>query len=318
MKTVLNSKKYKYCTIEKPFLTNCTTAVKNEKIQGILENEVLASCVLNSGFKVDPIFSRLNNGYSGLIGNTVALTTEIMGHLFRFGTYKGNFEKEMFGIDKCKDKLDEKYKEKFNIYSSKVLEFKDNRNIITEKDIAKIFEYVLEMSIFEKIYRGDDPNKLFSMNNETYNNIIEEVKSISRYTFKCLLKQKESQVKDSFFSNPVFSTKFSGIMADGGFIINNDLYNIKTTKKSEPYKTDIYQMLMYYLLSRSKKIMKELNNIEFIASDNIENLYIYNSRHTHTYKINIKQLTDEQVDDIMFRIYEIIREPYKNIQFSCI
>lgn len=306
MKTILETKKYKYCTTEKPFLINCTNAIKIKEIQDILQNEVLINCKLVLDFNAKPIYSNLNREYAGLIGNTVALATEIIGHLFRYDTYKGSFEKEMYGAEKCLSKLDNKYKDKFNLYLSKVLEFRDNRNIVTSKNMHKLFDYVLEMSIFEKIYRGDNPNKLFEIDTETCEAIVNEVKNISRYTYKYLLKYKETDVTNSFFSNPIFSTNYSGIMADGGFIIGNSLYNIKTTKNSEPYKNDIYQIILYYLLSRSKKIVKELNNIELIESDNIDDLYIYNSRFAHIYKIEINSLTNEEVDDIMFRIYSII------------
>lgn len=306
MKTILETKKYKYCTTEKPFLTNCTSAIKIKEIQDILQNEVLINCKLVQDFNAKPIYSNLNREYAGLIGNTVALATEIIGHLFRYDIYKGSFEKEMYGAEKCLSKLDNKYKDKFNLYLSKVLEFRDNRNIVTSKNMHKLFDYVLEMSIFEKIYRGDNPNKLFEIDTETCEAIVNEVKNISRYTYKYLLKYKETDVTNSFFSNPIFSTNYSGIMADGGFIIGNSLYNMKTTKKSEPYKNDIYQVILYYLLSRSKKIVKELNNIQLIESDNIDDLYIYNSRFAHIYKIEINSLTNEEVDDIMFRIYSII------------
>ena len=197
MKTILNSKEYQYCTTKKTLLTNCTSAIKIKEIQDILENEVFLSCNFVQGFKVEPIQSILTREYLGLVGNTTALAAEIMGHLFRYNIYKGSFEKEMYGVDKCLSKLDKKYEEKFNEYLSKVLEFRDNRDIITMESMYKIFDYVLEMSIFEKIYRGEDPNKLFDMDIETYNLIIDEVKNISRYTYRYLLKQKEVELEQA-------------------------------------------------------------------------------------------------------------------------
>ena len=60
MKTILETKKYKYCTTEKPFLTNCTSAIKIKEIQDILQNEVLINCKLVQDFNAKPIYSNLN------------------------------------------------------------------------------------------------------------------------------------------------------------------------------------------------------------------------------------------------------------------
>lgn len=314
MKTILSEKEYKYCTDKKVSIWNCTKVVERRDIQDILRNEVLVSCDLVHGFKVKPIFSSLNKEYAGLIGNTVALATEIIGHLFKYGIYKGNFNKEMIGMDECLSKIDKIHEKKFNEYSSKVLEFRDNRSLVTMETIDKLFDYVLEMSIFEKAFRENNINKLFEIDDDTYNAIINEVKNISRNTYR-LLKNKEKGVKKSFYSNPVFTSEYAGINADGGFIIDNDLYNIKTKRKHKPTIEDVCQMILYYLLSRTNKIAKEFNNISLDESDNINNLYIYNSRFAYTYEIKINELTDKEVDDIMFRIYKIIMEPYKNVTF---
>lgn len=314
MKTILKEIEKEYCTIKKVSICNCTSVIKKKEIQNILQNEIFAECNLIHGFKVKPIFSSLNREYAGLIGNTVALVTEIMGHLFRYGIYKGNFEKEMIGANECLSALDKKHEKKFNEYLSKVTEFKDNRSIITLKTIDKLFDYALKMSIFEKAYRESNLNKLFEIDDNTYNAIINEVKAISRYTY-CFLKNKEDIIKESFCSNPVFTSEYAGINADGGFIINDGLYNLKTKKNHKPNTEDICQMILYYLLNRTNNIANKFNNMPFDKLYNINNLYIYNSRFAYTYEIKIKELTDKEVDRIMFKIYSIIMEPYKNIVF---
>lgn len=303
MNNNLKENKYEYILTGKPLISTCSRAVKRADVQRILRAKVIEgyACVSNSNYK--PVLSNLPSYYSALIGNTVSIAIEIIGDLHCYGEYKGDFGKELRGIEICKEELDNKYKSRFLAYKKKVLEFKKNRRKVTIKTMGNLFDYVLYMAIFEKIFRGQNPNSIFNINESIYPAIIDEVKVICRLTYKDFILPNEENIKKSYLANPVFGTSFSGIKADGDFMIGNNLYDLKTKKVKIPTQEDMCQLALYYLLSRCKRIFKSTFNLELTQEDFVDKLYIYNTRYAKTYEIKVKKLTDIEIDEIMGEIY---------------
>lgn len=81
-------------------------------------------------------------------------------------------------------------------------------------------------------------------------------------------------INDSVIPNPTFTCIEHMIMGDGDFILDGNLYDIKTTKSIAVDKNSRRQLLFYYLMNY-RRSSPTSHNVKF----NISKLYIYKARH---------------------------------------
>lgn len=93
-------------------------------------------------------------------------------------------------------------------------------------------------------------------------------------------------VNETVIPNPVFGCMEHGILGDGDFILDGNLYDIKTTKSIKVNKNSRRQLLFYYLLNNRCSIPFS-DKSEGTMFD-ISKLYIYKARHGVSIEIPIK------------------------------
>lgn len=81
-------------------------------------------------------------------------------------------------------------------------------------------------------------------------------------------------INDSVIPNPIFGCIEHMIKGDGDFILDGNLYDIKTTKSIVVDKNSRRQLLFYYLMNHRKYSPKYFN-----TKFQISKLYIYKARH---------------------------------------
>lgn len=307
MKKKLNTEKYGYILTEKQTLSTCSIAVKKPKIRKILKEKVIKECICVNKSNYKPVISNLHYSYSRLIGIATSISIEIICDIYRHKKYTGKFEKEIAGMMACETELDLKYYCKYEHHRDIVLDFKHHPGRVQMHTLENTFRYALYMAIFESIYRGEDANNIFSIDESMYPYIIDEVRKICKVVYMDLITANKESIKTSFLGNPIFGTRYSGIRGDGDIMIGNALYDLKTKKSSEPLENDICQLALYYLLSRSKRILKSNLHLEITQEDLVNKMYIYNTRHGNTYEVKVNKLSGKEVDEIMAEIYEVLK-----------
>ena len=162
----------------------------------------------------------------------------------------------------------EYFKEKLNEFESKITQ-------ITPNSFHLIFDYIDYLTLFEDSWRKGVVSNVLRYDLEKRIDFINEVKSICKIVYKDFIENYSNNIKSSFYKNPEFRSKVSGFDGDSNFMINNDLYNLKTKHKSIPSDKDISQSILYYLISRCNKIYYKGTRHAYKRENLIERLYIY-------------------------------------------
>ncbi|MGL6058278.1 MAG: hypothetical protein ACRC17_08170 [Culicoidibacterales bacterium] len=93
-------------------------------------------------------------------------------------------------------------------------------------------------------------------------------------------------VNNTVIPNPIFGCIEHAILGDGDFILDGNLYDIKTTKAIEVDKNSRRQLLFYYLLNH--RDLTFLSDKSESTEFDISKLYIYKARHGVSIEIPIK------------------------------
>lgn len=113
---------------------------------------------------------------------------------------------------------------------------------------------------------------LFKKSNLYYNHCIDIVE----------LLLKNININSSIIPNPVFGCEEHMIKGDGDFILDGNLFDIKTSKSIKVDKNSRRQLLLYYLMNYRKSESQPYEKIY-----NISKLYIYKSRYGISIEIPI-------------------------------
>lgn len=103
------------------------------------------------------------------------------------------------------------------------------------------------------------------------------------------------KMNHSLICNPNFTSTilFSRINADGDFIVDGTLYDIKTTSKSSYNKDYVHQLIGYYLLNKY-----ELHN-----RYDINQLALYFARYNHVATLSVEKLENLVNMDAFYRTF---------------
>lgn len=96
------------------------------------------------------------------------------------------------------------------------------------------------------------------------------------------LMLKSLSINASVIANPVFGCIDHMIQGDGDFILDGNLFDIKTTKSINVDKNSRRQLLFYYLMNH-----KESSSMPYETKYDISKLYIYKARHGVSIEIPI-------------------------------
>lgn len=304
--------KIRYSLREKELLDVCTEVVKDMDIRNFLLSMTGARCEKISKSNYKPVKSSLNIQYYALISQMVIKAIKLICDTIYFGECKTDLDREKNGILICKKYLlEESELKKIEEFEHKIYEFENKKNQIKTNSFHLVFEYIDFLTLFEDAWRKGTVNNILRYDIEFRKFLIEEVKSICKIVYKDFVEPNIEIIKKSFFKNPEFTSKISGFVGDSNFIINKDLYNLKTKHKSMPSQEDVCQSILYYLISRCNKIYYQETKNGNIQENLIEKLYIYNTRYGDKYEIKLNNLSDIYVENIMEEVYYM----YKNALF---
>ncbi len=160
----------------------------------------------------------------------------------------------------------------------------------TEEQLERIFNYKLELEEVNKftqitpklfmacvileIYKrcGIHDFDLFNRANIYYDHCMEIVE----------LLLKSININTSVIANPVFGCIEHMIKGDGDFILDGNLFDIKTTKSIIIDKNSRRQLLFYYLMNHRKS-----SSMPYETKYDISKLYIYKARYGISIEIPI-------------------------------
>lgn len=299
----MNNKK-RYSLREKEILGVCTTVIEDNDITEFLISRTGAKCEKISKCNYKPVKSNLGVQNYALVAQMVIRAVKLMCETIQFGGCIDTLDREKEGIYRCeKYILNDEDSKKLDYFKEKFNEFELKINQITPSSFHLVFEYIDYLTLFEESWRKDIVTNILRYDLNKRLDFINEVKSICKIVYKDFIENHSNDIKKSFYKNPDFKSKVSGFNGDSNFMINNDLYNLKTKHKSIPSDKDISQSILYYLISRCNKIYYKGTRYAYKRENLIERLYIYNTRYGDKYEIKFNNLSDKQVEDIMEEVY---------------
>ncbi len=104
-----------------------------------------------------------------------------------------------------------------------------------------------------------------------------------------LIEPNQFQVKERCWLNPAFVASHIVGGADGDFIIDDTLIDIKTTKHLELSRSDLNQIICYYILSLMGGVSSKEKDIP------LKNIGIYYARFGLLYTFPISEIASEEV-----------------------
>ena len=299
----MNNKK-RYSLREKEILGVCTTAIEDNDITEFLISRTGAKCEKINKCNYKPVKSNLGVQNYALVAQMVVKAVKLMCETIYFGGCFDSLDREKEGIYKCeKYILNDEESKKLDYFKEQFNEFEIKISQITPNSFHLIFEYIDYLTLFEDSWRKGIVTNILWYDLDKRLDFINEVKSICKIVYKDFIENHSKDIKNSFYKNPEFRSKVSGFDGDSNFMINNDLYNLKTKHKSIPSDKDISQSILYYLISRCNNIYYKGTRYAHKRENLIERLYIYNTRYGDKYEIKFNNLSDKQVEDIMEEVY---------------